>query len=70
MYCRVVKQMSTDVSGVLYASIIREKMEAACTSETSVDVCLTIRQYIPEDSKLHTHRLENLKSHMINVCQK
>jgi hypothetical protein len=62
--------MPTDVSRVLYASIIREMMEAACTSETPVNVCLTIRQYIPEDSKLHTHLLENLKSHMINICQK
>jgi hypothetical protein len=38
-------------------------MEAACTSETSVDIDLTTRQYIPEDSELHTRRRENLKSH-------
>jgi hypothetical protein len=38
-------------------------MEAARTSETSVDNCFT-RQYIPEDnSELHTRRRENLKSH-------
>jgi hypothetical protein len=38
-------------------------MEAACTSETSVDNYFT-RQYIPEDnSELHTCRHENLKSH-------
>jgi hypothetical protein len=28
-------------------------MEAARTSETSVDIQLRIRQYIPEDSELH-----------------
>jgi hypothetical protein len=38
-------------------------MEAARTSETSVDIYLTTRQYIPEDSELHTRRRENLKSH-------
>jgi hypothetical protein len=39
-------------------------MEAARTSETSVDNYCT-RQYIPEDkSELHTRRRENLKSHM------
>jgi hypothetical protein len=38
-------------------------MEAARTSETSVDNYFT-RQYIPEDnSKHHTRRRENLKSH-------
>jgi len=41
-------------------------MEAARTSETSVDNYFT-RQYIPEDkSELHTRRRENLKSHNIN----
>jgi hypothetical protein len=41
-------------------------MEAARTSETSVDNYF-IRQYIPEDkSELHTRRRENLKSHKIN----
>jgi hypothetical protein len=38
-------------------------MEAARTSETSVDSHLTTWQYIPEDSELHTRRRENLKSH-------
>jgi len=38
-------------------------MEAARTSETSVDNYFT-RQYIPEDnSEHHTRRRENLKSH-------
>jgi hypothetical protein len=58
--------MSTDVSEVRAASIIRAMimvlmMEAARTSETSVDIQLRIRQYIPEDSELHTRRREILK---------
>jgi hypothetical protein len=39
-------------------------MEAARTSETSVDIQLRTRQYIPEDSELDTRRRENLKSHI------
>jgi hypothetical protein len=38
-------------------------LEAARTSETSVDIQLRARQYIPEDSELHIHRRKNLKSH-------
>jgi hypothetical protein len=42
-------------------------MEAARTSETSVDNHFT-RQYIPEDnSEHHTRRRENFKSHMLIV---
>jgi hypothetical protein len=42
-------------------------MEAARTSETSVDNYFT-RQYIPEDkSELHTRRRENLKSHKAGI---
>jgi hypothetical protein len=41
-------------------------MEAARTSETSVDNYFT-RQYTPEDkSELHTRRRENFKSHNDN----
>jgi hypothetical protein len=40
-------------------------MEAARTSESSVDNYFT-RQYIPEDnSELYTRRRENLKSHTV-----
>jgi hypothetical protein len=39
-------------------------MEAARISETSVDIQLRTRQYIPEDSELHTRRREDLKSHI------
>jgi hypothetical protein len=36
-------------------------MEAVRTSETSVNFNVTTRRYIPEDSKLHNRRRENLK---------
>jgi hypothetical protein len=55
--------MLTDVSEVHTASIIRAVMKALRTSETSVNICLATQQYIPEDSKRHTRRRENLKSH-------
>jgi hypothetical protein len=47
-------------------------MEAARTSETSVDIDLRRRQYFPEDSELHTRRRENLKSHKTEIrsCEK
>jgi hypothetical protein len=38
-------------------------MEAARTSETSVNFYQTTRRYNPKDSHLHTHRRENLKSY-------
>jgi hypothetical protein len=48
--------MSADVSEIRAASIIRAlialMMEAAPTSETSVDIQLRTWQYIPEDSEL------------------
>jgi hypothetical protein len=37
-------------------------MEAARTSETLVNFYQTTRRFNPEDSNLHTHRHENLKS--------
>jgi hypothetical protein len=39
-------------------------MQAICSSETSVDTRRTTRNYIQEDSTLHNHRCENLKSYM------
>jgi hypothetical protein len=48
---------------VALGSLIALMMEAARTSETSVDIQLRTRQYIPEGSELHTCRRENLKSH-------
>jgi hypothetical protein len=63
MYCRVLNLISTDVSEVRAALTKRAlMMETARTSETSVDIQLRTRQYIPEDSELHTRRRENLNS--------
>jgi hypothetical protein len=56
----------TDVSEMRTASIIIVLlMEAVTTSETSVNFNVSTRRYIPEVSKLHTHRRENLKSHVL-----
>jgi hypothetical protein len=52
MYCRVINRIPTDVLEVRAASIIRAIMEAARTSETSVDFQLRTRKYIPDDSEL------------------
>jgi hypothetical protein len=49
------------------SSLIALMMEAARTSENSVDMQLKTRQYIPEDSELHSRRRENLKSHTAEV---
>jgi hypothetical protein len=46
-----------------YSSIV--KMEAVCSSETPVDFQRTTRRYIPEDSTLHIHRCEDLKSYIM-----
>jgi hypothetical protein len=42
-------------------------MEAARTSETLVNFYQTTQRYNPEDSHLHTHCCENLKSYMNKV---
>jgi hypothetical protein len=55
--------LSIDVTEARATTNIALMMEAARTSETSVDNYIT-RQYIPEDkSEFHTRRRENLKSH-------
>jgi hypothetical protein len=59
--------MFADVSEVRTAFIFRAMialmMEAVHASEMSVCIHLTTGQYIPENSKLHTRCLENVKSH-------
>jgi hypothetical protein len=42
-----------------------QKKMAARTSETLVNFYQTTRRCNPEDSHLHTHRLENLKSYPV-----
>jgi hypothetical protein len=55
---------ATVIRDIYHSSLM---MEAARTSETSVDNYFT-RQYIPEDnSELHTRRRENLKSHTVEA---
>jgi hypothetical protein len=44
-------------------------MEAVITSETSVNFNATTRRNIPEDSELHTRRLENLKSFIFHIVK-
>jgi hypothetical protein len=55
--------------GLVLAEIISStlKMEAICSSETSVEIQQTTRRHIPEDDTLHNHRCENLKSYLISV---
>jgi hypothetical protein len=47
---------------VLVASIIALMMDAASTTETSVNFYQTTRRNNPEDSHLHTCHREDLKS--------
>jgi hypothetical protein len=55
------------VTDVSKDEIIALVMEAVRTSETLVNFNMTTRRYIPEDSKVHTRRRENVKSHNIIV---
>jgi hypothetical protein len=60
MLHRVICYKLIDVSEVLTASIIRTMR--ASTSENSVSFFHTTRRNIPEYSRFHIHRHENLKS--------
>jgi hypothetical protein len=50
----------TLLSCMAYSPI--QKMEATCSSETSVNLQRSTRRYIPEDRTLHNHRCDTLKS--------
>jgi hypothetical protein len=63
MYRRVVTLKLIDVSKVHTASFISLITEKVRISETSGNLKVTTRPYIPEDSILHTRRRVNLKSH-------
>jgi hypothetical protein len=41
-------------------------MKAVCASEILVNFYQTTKYNIPEDSHIHTHCCENLKSHLVN----
>jgi hypothetical protein len=45
--------------------VIALTMEAASTSETTVNLYQTTQHNIPQDSNLHTHRREDLKSRKV-----
>jgi hypothetical protein len=51
------------VSCLAYSSTL--KMEAICFSKMSVDFQHTTWPYAPEDSTLHNHHCENLKSYIV-----
>jgi hypothetical protein len=65
--------MASGVQRILFETQICQgvlMMEAAHTSETSIDNYFT-RQYIPEDkSELQTRSRENLKSHLFETIFK
>jgi hypothetical protein len=67
MWRPLVTLKLTDVSALRTASIIALMMMAVRTSETSVNFNVTTWSHIPEDSKLYTHRRENLKSYIIST---
>jgi hypothetical protein len=47
----------------LSAYFSRQKMEAICFSETSIDFQRTTRRYVAEYSTVHNHGCENMKSY-------
>jgi hypothetical protein len=62
----IFRELSTEFFFIsAYSS--NPKMEAMCSSETSVDFQRTTRHDIPEDSTLHNHRCENLKSYTVSL---
>jgi hypothetical protein len=63
----LARNRSEDEWQASYSSTL--KMEAICSSETSLDTQRTTRRYIPEDGTLHNHRCENLKSYMVMKLQ-
>jgi hypothetical protein len=56
-----MKYSHTSNQFLAHSLLITLMMEAASTSETSVNSYNTTRRNTPEDSNLHIHRLDNLK---------
>jgi hypothetical protein len=48
-------------------AMIALMMEAVRASEALVNLHQSTRRYNPEDSHLHTHRCENLKSNLQHI---
>jgi hypothetical protein len=61
IFMEVWKQQDVEATRGLIIALV---MEAASTSETSVNLYQTARRNNPDDSHLHTRRRENLKSHL------
>jgi hypothetical protein len=66
-FCEFLDANNTEAQNLLGCTVmflmnVDRRFRGAC-SETSVDIRLRTRQYIPEDSELHTRRRENLISH-------
>jgi hypothetical protein len=51
-------------------AMITMMMEAASTSETSVNFYQTTRRNNPEERRIHTRRRKNLKSHLQDLFQR
>jgi hypothetical protein len=65
MYCTIMLTLCLQyLTDIEYLILIALMMAAARTSKASVDIQLRTRQYIPEDSELHTRSRENLKSQL------
>jgi DNA-directed RNA polymerase specialized sigma subunit len=64
--CGVLFEVRTEFLNIEDLSLLgcSALMEAVRTYETSVNFNMPTRLYIPEDSKRHTLRRENLKSHI------
>jgi hypothetical protein len=59
--------MRENIAVFSQGSLTALMLEAVRTSETSVNIFLTTWQYIPEDSKLHNRRCENLRSPKVKI---
>jgi hypothetical protein len=54
-------------SFMLFFSWLTLKMEATCSSETSVNFHRATWRYIPEDRTLHNHRCENHRPYIASL---
>jgi hypothetical protein len=52
------------INGLHCSAYSTLKIEAICSSKTSVDFQRTTQRYIPKQSNLHNHRCENLRPYI------